>query len=203
MEKTRVAIYGASGHGTVLKQMAKALGYRDIIFIDDGENDFLSFDEFYKMYKTDIPIVLGVGENKIREVIFNAIKIRGCRVLNLIDKSVLIGDDVTIGEGVVMMPSVVVNAKSFIGDGAILNSACVVEHECDIGAFTHISPNVSIAGGVMVDKYTHIGIGSCVIQNIKIGANTIVGAGSVVISDVSSDVVVAGNPIKKIRNIYE
>jgi UDP-N-acetylbacillosamine N-acetyltransferase len=203
MEKIRVAIYGASGHGKVLAQIANSLGYKEVIFIDDGENDFLSFNEFYKRYKTDVPIVLGIGENRTREIIFNTIRSSGCRVLTLIDKSVLIGDDVEIGDGVVIMPGVIVNVKSSIGDGAILNSACVVEHECAIGAFVHISPNVSLAGGVVVDKYTHIGIGSCVIQNIKIGANTIVGAGSVIISDVSSDVVVAGNPIKKIRNIDE
>ena len=33
-----IYIYGASGHGLVVADIAKACGYKDIIFIDDGDN---------------------------------------------------------------------------------------------------------------------------------------------------------------------
>ena len=203
MEKTKVAIYGASGHGKVLAMMAKSLGYEEIIFIDDGDNEYLSFKEFFKKHQKDIPVVLGIGENSIREVVYNNLKSHGCEVLTLIDSSAIIAQSVRIEEGVVIMPRVVINPDAHIKTGSILNSACVVEHDCHIGEFTHISPSVAMAGGVDIGDRTHIGIGAVVIQNIKIGSNVIVGAGSVVISDVIDDIVVAGNPVKKIRNIDE
>ena len=37
-----IYIYGASGHGLVVSDIAKACGYKNVIFIDDGENDSVS-----------------------------------------------------------------------------------------------------------------------------------------------------------------
>jgi UDP-N-acetylbacillosamine N-acetyltransferase len=201
MAQTRLAVYGASGHGKVVAQIARTVGYDEIIFIDDGENKYLSFDDFLIKYNKSIPIALGIGENRVREIIFNRIKEYGCEVVTLVDKSALVAQDVIVGEGVVIMPMVVVNTQASIEDGVILNTACVVEHECVIKSFVHLSPHVSLGGAVCVGRVTHIGIGSCVIQNITIEGNVIVGAGSVVIKDIESDIIVAGNPSKKIRDI--
>ena len=38
-----IYIYGASGHGLVVADIAKVCGYDNIIFIDDGENEYLTF----------------------------------------------------------------------------------------------------------------------------------------------------------------
>ena len=43
-----IYVYGASGHGLVVADIAKACGYNNILFIDDGENEYLSFDEVDK-----------------------------------------------------------------------------------------------------------------------------------------------------------
>ena len=40
----KIYIYGASGHGLVVADIARACGYEDMIFIDDGKNEFLSFE---------------------------------------------------------------------------------------------------------------------------------------------------------------
>lgn len=39
-----IYIYGASGHGLVIADIARACGYDDVIFIDDGDNDYPSFE---------------------------------------------------------------------------------------------------------------------------------------------------------------
>ena len=201
MEKTNLAVYGASGHGKVVYQIAKTLGYEEILYIDDGENAYPNFEAFLLKYGKDMPIALGIGDNNTREKIFNHLKDSGCIIQTLVDSSALIAPDVRIAEGTIIMPGVIVNSQAKIGAGVILNSACVIEHECKIASFSHISPSVSLAGRVSVGVKTHVGIGACVIQSICIGENAIVGAGSVVIKDVESDSVVAGNPAKKIREM--
>ena len=41
MEKTKIYIYGASGHGKVVCDVAKSAGYKEIVFLDDkGELKF-------------------------------------------------------------------------------------------------------------------------------------------------------------------
>ena len=43
MIKKSIYIYGASGHGLVVADIARAYGYDDVIFVDDGDNEYLKF----------------------------------------------------------------------------------------------------------------------------------------------------------------
>jgi UDP-N-acetylbacillosamine N-acetyltransferase len=194
-------IYGASGHGLVVADIARACGYDDIIYVDDGANDHQTFEEIKK--SNHIPIAFGVGNNTIRAKLYERVQIRGFQIINLIHPSAIISASVIIGKGTVVMPNVVINAKATIGNGVILNSSCVVEHECIIDDFVHISPSVALAGNVKVGKYTHIGIGSNVIQGIIIGTNTVIGAGSTVVKNIGNFKKAYGNPCREIEDIDE
>lgn len=194
-----ICIYGASGHGLVVADIARACGYDDIIFVDDGDNEYPSFDDIKRT--SSISIAFGVGSNIIRAKLFEKVQNSGFEIVSLIHPSAIISQSVTIGKGTVVLPNVVVNAKATICDGVILNSSCVIEHECVIGDFVHISPNVALAGDVKVGNFTHIGIGSNVIQGIIIGNNTIIGAGSIVLKDIDNFKKAYGNPCKEIEDI--
>jgi len=194
-----IYIYGASGHGLVVADIAKACGYDDIIFIDDGKNDYVTFEEVNK--NTHIPIALGIGSNTIRAKLFEKSQNSGFEIVSLTHPSAIISVSATIGKGTVIMPSVVVNAKATIGDGVILNTSSVIEHECVVENFVHISPKVALAGDVRVGKFTHIGIGTNVIQGIKIGKHTVVGAGSIVVKDIDNFTKAYGSPCKEIEDI--
>ena len=193
-----IYIYGASGHGLVVADIARACGYDDIIFVDDGKNGYLTFEEINK--NIHIPIAFGIGSNTIRAKLFEKAQNEGFEIVSLIHTSAIISSNAIIGKGTVIMPNVVVNAKAIIGDGVILNTSCVVEHECMIDDFVHISPNVALAGDVKVGKFTHIGIGSSVIQGVTIGKNVIIGGGSTVIRNIKDNLKVVGVPAKVITS---
>ncbi|MGE4444663.1 MAG: acetyltransferase [Candidatus Altimarinota bacterium] len=192
-------IYGASGHGLVVADIAKACDYEEIIFVDDGDNDYLKFEEIEK--NKNFSFALGIGNNTIRKKIFDKLEQDGFNIVTLIHPSVIISSSSYIGKGTVVMPNVVVNAKVHIENGVILNTASIIEHECVIENFVHISPNVSLAGAVKVGEFTHIGIGSNVIQGIIIGNNTIIGAGSTVVKNVGNFKKAYGNPCREIEDI--
>ena len=195
----KIYIYGASGHGLVVADIARSCGYGEIIFIDDGDNEHPTFE----MIKTDtdIPVALGIGQNHIREKIFDRLLKNGFKIVTLIHPSVIISPTATIGMGTVVMPNVVVNAQSAIGQGVILNTASVIEHENIIEDFVHISPNTALAGNVTVGEKTHIGIGTQVIQGITIGENCIIGAGSTIIKNIKKNRLCYGNPCREIEEI--
>lgn len=194
-----IYIYGASGHGLVVADIARACGYGNIIFIDDGDNDYLTFDEMKN--NKNIPIVLAIGSNHIRAMLFEKVENSGFEVVTLIHPSSVVSLSASIGKGTVIMPNVVVNANAIVGKGTILNTSCIVEHECIIDDFVHISPNVALAGNVRVGKLTHIGIGSNVIQGIIIGNNAIIGAGSTVVKNIGNFKKAYGNPCREIEDI--
>ena len=195
----RIYIYGASGHGLVISDIAKACGYKDIIFLDDGDNKYLTFDEVKKNHS--IPIAFGIGNNTIRKKLFEKVKKHRFSIATLIHPSAIVSTSSNIGEGTILMPNVTVNTKSNIGKGVILNTSSVIEHENTIENFVHISPSVSLAGNVIVKKNTHIGINVTVIQGITIGENCIIGAGSVIIKDIKNNTLCYGNPCKVIKEI--
>ena len=197
-----IYIYGASGHGLVVADVAKSCGYENIVFLDDDKSKgFLTFEDIKE--NRDYHIAFGIGNNQIREKLYKKVRENGFAIPTLIHPSSIISSSARIEEGTVVMPNVVVNAKVYIGKCAILNSSCVVEHECMIGDFVHISPKVSIAGDVRIGDFTHIGIGSSIIQCLEIGKNSIIGAGSVVVKNIPDFKKAYGNPCKEIGNIDE
>ena len=189
MAKTKkIYIYGASGHGLVVADIAKNNGYDEIVFLDDASE----FKFSQELEKADI--IIAIGDNKTRQKISQKVEAAGFEIVNLIHKSAVVSESAVIEKGVVVMPNAVINAKARIKEGAIINSGAVIEHECDIGKFAHISPNTALAGNVSVGEFTHVGIGSSVIQGISIGKNCIIGAGSVVVRDIKDGIKAYGVP---------
>lgn len=194
-----IYIYGANGHGLVVADIARACGYEDILFIDDGKNSYSSFADIID--KNHIPIALGIGNNIIRAKLFEKVKTNGFSVATLMHPSSSISSSAIIGSGTVIMPNVVVNAKASIGKGVILNTSSIIEHECRVEDFVHISPNVALAGNVKIGFLSQIGIGSSIIQGKIIGSNCIIGAGSVVVKSIKDNIKAYGNPCKEIEKI--
>ena len=195
--KDKLYVYGSSGHGLVAADIAKAVGYKDIIFIDDGKNKFISYDK--EKLDKNIPFIIAIGDNYIREKLFYKVLKDGFQIISLIHPKSIISKNVQLDMGIVVMPNVVINTKSNIGKGVILNTSCVVEHENIVEDFVHISPNVALAGNVKVGEFTHIGIGSNIIQGITVGKKCIVGGGSMVIKDIKEASRVVGVPAKDIN----
>ena len=189
MAKTKkIYIYGASGHGLVIADIARDNGYDEIVFLDDA-SEFKFSPELEK-----VDIIIAIGDNKTRQKISQKVEVAGFEIVNLIHKSAVVSESAVIEKGVVVMPNAVINAKARIKEGAIINSGAVIEHECVIGKFAHISPNAALAGNVSVGEFTHVGIGSSVIQGISIGKNCIIGAGSVVVRDIKDGIKAYGVP---------
>jgi len=196
----KIAIYGASGHGKVVANIAKLNGYDEIIYVDDGENEFMTFESFLEKDLL-VPLAFGVGINHVRAKLYEKCVENGLGVVTLIHPSAVLSSTVNIGEGSVVMAGVVLNEDADIGKCCIINSSCVIEHDNIIGDFTHISPLVACAGDVTIGDYTHIGIGSCIIQGVTIGSDSVVGAGSVVVTDIGNQKLAYGNPCEIIKGI--
>ncbi len=205
-----IIIIGAGGHAKViadiiLKRKNLFNEKLNIIgFLDDNYKKL----EYTKIF--DIPIIgdtslierleqennysyiIGIGNNEIRVKLSK--KFPNLNYKTIIHPKAIIGTDVVLKEGTVIMANVVINSGTKIGKHCILNTGSIVEHDNEIESYCHLSPNSTLCGNVKVGKKSWIGAGSIVIQNKIIGENTIIGAGSVVIKDIPNNSVVVGTP---------
>lgn len=200
--ETNLYVFGASGHGKVVMEMAIAQNqFNNFYFVDDAPKaDFLLGKRIYKTEEVDFnkntPIVVGIGNNHTRKIIANTFSYFHPFIQH---PSAIVLPSSVIKEGSVIMPQVVINSEVKIGKHCIINSAAVIEHDCVLHDFVHVSPKAALAGNVSVGEGTHIGIGAVVIQGVKIGKWSTIGAGAVILKDVPDFSVVVGNPGKIIR----
>lgn len=191
-------LYGASGHGKVVCEIAEALGLAIDGFVDDRseQDQFLGYAVMGHLPHTAEALTISIGNNKVRKLI--ADKFGLLQFVTLVHPRATISPRSSIGAGTVVMPGVTLNSGVVVGKHVILNTNCSVDHDCIIEDHAHISPNAALAGNVTVGEGAHVGIGASVIQGVKIGKWSIVGAGAAVIRDVADFEIVAGVPAKKI-----
>lgn len=204
--KNKLIIIGASGHGKVVADIAiKMNKWQSIAFLDDDESIKKSMelevigktaDAF--TYKEEADFFVAIGNNITREKIQEKLIEQGLSVVSLTHSSAVIGTDVEIGIGSVVMAGVVINSSSRIGKGCIINTSSSLDHDNMIEDYVHISPGVKLAGTVKVGKGTWLGIGSVVSNNVNICSGCKVGAGAVVVKDITESGTYVGVPVRRV-----
>jgi maltose O-acetyltransferase len=106
-----------------------------------------------------------------------------------------------------------------IGDNSTINENVVINCRdiVVIGSNCHLSPNVQIHTGklnlnefprkhtsdkIVIEDNVWIATGSVISAGITIFRNSVIGANSVVINNVDRNCFYAGNPAKKIKDLY-
>jgi sugar O-acyltransferase (sialic acid O-acetyltransferase NeuD family) len=192
-------LYGASGHGKVIAEIAEDSGYIIDHYIDKdpSKKQLLGYTVIHDIPKKEIELTISIGNNAIRKKIAEQNPL--LNYITLIHPKAIISKRSEIAEGTVIMPGVTINSETKIGKHCIINTNSSIDHDCIIESYAHISPGVSLAGNVSVGEGTHIGIGASVIQGVKIGKWCMIGAGAVIIKDIPDGATVVGNPGRIIK----
>lgn len=204
--KDKLIIIGASGHGRVVADIAiKMNNWENIAFLDDDDTvkTCMGFKVIGKTsdsftYKDKADFFIAIGNNSVREKVQEALISEGLNVVSLIHPSSIIGNDVEIGIGTVIMAGVVINSATRIGKGCIINTSSSLDHDNAIEDYVHISPGARLAGTVKAGRGSWIGIGSVVSNNVNICSGCKVGAGAVVVKDITEPGTYFGVPVRRI-----
>lgn len=193
-------LYGASGHGKVIKEIIESQGKIVDGFIDDNP-EIKTLAGLPVKHNTEITdeIIISIGANAIRKKIAEKVN---CKIAdNIVHPKAIVSPTATIRKGTVVMAGAIINAETKIGFHCILNTGVSIDHECNIGDYVHISPHATLCGNVTVGEGTWVGAGSTIIQGVTIGRWCIIGAGSVVTKDIPDGYLAVGNRFKLIKQI--
>jgi sugar O-acyltransferase (sialic acid O-acetyltransferase NeuD family) len=202
-----VVVYGASGHGKVVADIARLAGLELAGFLDDdpakiGGVHFgapvLAWEAVLRRHEraTELGVALGIGSNARREACFARLVAAGLSVPSLVHPAAVVAVSSRLGAGTVVMAGAVVNPDAVVEEGCILNTGSVVEHDNRLGRFVHLSPNATLGGGVSIGDRTHVGLGAVVLPGVVVGADVRVGAGAVVHRPVADATTVIGVPAR-------
>lgn len=194
----KIIIYGASGHGKVVAEVAELSGYKEIVFFDDDINkrENGKYNVIHSFPDEEYDIIVAIGDNATRERVSKGLNEKQ---VSLIHPNAVISNDVVIGDGVVILANATIGVGTRIGNGAIINTCSSIDHDSFVDDFVHVSVNSHTAGTVRLGKRTFLGVKSAVINNISIVDDVVVGAGAIVISDIEESGVYIGIPAKKVK----
>ncbi len=207
-----VVIWGAGGHAGVVADIVKAENrFRLTAFIDDTGSatldkkfglPVLSEEEEIRalVAKGWCRVIIAIGDCRARCDVAAKAKGMGFHLVRAIHPSVVIGSNVEIGAGTVVMPGAVININTKIGENVIVNTGSKVDHDCVVGNGVHIAPAVAIAGAVHIGTCTVVGVGAIVRDHVTIEPDCVIGAGAVVVRDALAHCTYVGIPAEKIRN---
>lgn len=172
-----------------LQDRVNLLGYNVEIF--DSLNSFQLEDNCH--------YVLGFVTVQKYKLVSELKEKYGITLSNLIHPTAFIGPNVYIGEGVNILPRVIVDANAYLDDFCTLNKGSIVGHEVKVGKFSLISPGTILAGGTKIGTHCLLGMNTSIIEGREIGDCSIIGAGSMVNKNIKEGSIAYGNPAKVIR----
>ena len=199
----KLAIFGASGHGKVVADIALVSGWDSVVFFDDAWPDIRQNGVWSVEGDTSALLdrqndfegmVVAIGDCNIRWEKQLLLSQAGGSLVTIVHPSAFISPYAQIGVGVVVMAGAVVNAYAKLGDSCVINTGAIVEHDCVLAHAVHLAPRVVLSGSVDISAFTWVGVGAVVRQGTQIGEGVTVGAGAVVVKPVMDAQTVVGCP---------
>lgn len=203
----KIAIAGYSGHAFVVADAALASGVNLSAYTDKHEAQrnpyelsYLGFESEEGFFKktSSLIFILGIGDNTLRERVYNLLISQNVNVLNVVHPSSQISSNVKMGVGNFISKNTSINPLVIIEDACIINTGAIIEHECYLGKASHVAPGAVLAGNVKIGDRSFVGANAVIKEGVSIGNDVVIGAGSVVLKDVPNGQKVAGNPAKEI-----
>jgi sugar O-acyltransferase (sialic acid O-acetyltransferase NeuD family) len=213
--KENIIIIGASGHAKVIIDIVEKENRHNIVGLIDSYKPKGTKKFEYKILGTEkdlnklckqfnfIAGIIAIGDNWTRKLMQKNITklIPNFKFVNAIHPDAIIGKNVTIGKGTVIMPGVIINSSSKIGDFCILNTKSCLDHDSELKNYSSLAPGVTVGGNVSIGSFSAICLGANVLQDIIIGEHSIIGAGALINRNVDSYKMVYGVPAKTIKPI--
>lgn len=180
-------ILGAGGHGRTLYELAKLLGYQDIVFLDDNASPIIETNKLIVGKISELKLhankasnlAIGIGNNKVREQLYHQLINLGIRPVTLLHPHAFVSPSATIADGSVVLAGSVVGANAKLGACTIVNSHSTVDHDSTLDDFAHLGVGVHLAGSSVIGKSAFLQAGTVGGYNAKVDDYSVCPAGTI------------------------
>lgn len=182
MIKEKLLIVGSGGFGRVV--LEHAVKKYECAFADDGYEVGTEICRVKVVgHIADLPhlfsdfklITVAIGDNALREKIYNTAGKIGYTFPNIIAENVYISPFAMVGQGCIFLNNVCVQNGSTVGNGVILNPGVEIHHGAKVEDYALIYTNS------VIRTYAKVG------KRVKIGSNVTLSNNAIVIDDETID----------------
>ena len=179
--KEKLLLVGAGGFGRVVLEHAQ-LQY-DCALVDDGyaigtiingAKVVGKISDIAKLFGEYKKLLVGIGNNKLRETVYQEAAEIGYTFPNIIVDSAYVSPYATIGTGCIILNHAVVQNNAKVGNGVILNTGVEIHNDSVVEDYVLIYTNSVVRTYAHVGKRAHLG------STLTIGNNVILPDDSVV-----------------------
>ena len=205
----KLFIVGAGGFGREVYAWAKdhpdcGQAWELAGFLDDDMSALDDYDypvsvidrvQDYQPRSNEV-FVCAIGAPEVKKKVCQLLLKRSAEFISLVHPSVIIGENVAIGRGVVLCPRVTLTSDISVGDFVAINCHSSAGHDVLIGDWATISGHCDLTGNTRYGEGAFIATGVRIVPGKSVGGFAYVGAGSVVIRSVAAGQKVFGNPAR-------
>ena len=173
--KEKLLLVGAGGLGRVVSEHAGKT--YECAFLDDGKpsgtlvcgvpviGTVKDLEKFYPEYDK---LVVTIGNNPLRERIYQQAARIGYTFPNIILSSVYISPYAQIGQGCIFLNNAVIQNGTKVGNGVILNPGVEIHHDSEVQDYALIYTNTVVRSLAVVGKRAHIGSTLTISNEVKV-----------------------------------
>ena len=198
-----LVVGGGRGAVQVLDILWRAANQRPIGIVDDnskatgkivmglkvlGQTKIIP--ELLKEDAFDGAIITFSNDLLARARLFEELSRQGVPFTNVIDPSVIIHSNVSIGKGNVIIANCRIGACAEIGNNNFLSAFVNIEHHNILGSHCTFGPGVLTSSRVSLGDRIRLGTGIFIEPGVKIGDDSIIASGAIITANVTANSIV-------------